>query len=1366
MSRFDEALEICRQARTSAGKGRRFEELIRDALDAHPGEYGPKRFEKLWLWDDWPGRHERSHAGDIGIDLVGKQTEDYGGGLCAIQCKLYDTARVTPTDVDKFLAASIGREWASRIFVATSDYTKPAETKLRKAPDTQFLKGGDMAAWPLDWKALAARPSDKPVFDFVKHEPRPDQERAIRAVLKGFETEDRGRMVMPCGTGKSVVAMWLSERMVGLGGRVLYLVPSISLMDQTMREWAWQQRLRHRYLGACSDTKVGRAAEDMLISELAMPATTDAGRIASEMKLEAPEVMRTLFCTYQSLEKIIEAQREHGCPGFDLVICDEAHRTTGVEGQGEGLFLQVHDSAGLMARKRLYMTATQRIYTEQAKKKARSPIHSMDDEQDYGPLMFEENFSAAVGLGLLTDYEVLVIAVAESHYGPLLGENVRNGVTVRVPDSDGKITTKTIDYQDAVKMLGCWDALACPQSEGVDSGRVTGQIVDGTKPCRKVIAFSNTIKSSKMLTEYWRPVVHKLESENERPLDLSAHHVDGKMNAFKRSASLEWLRDADASEDAVRILSNARCLGEGIDVPALDAVIFMAPKRSEVDIVQAVGRVMRKAPGKKVGYIVLPVFVPDEHLLSSESVLRGSDFKQVYKVLRALRSHDERFDAEVNSVDGSAVMQKISIVDHSHDGLQYTQQGLPLDAQIRKAVASAIVENVGDRHYWPTWGRKAGDVYQSVCKHLDERVANDQRTAKAVAGFAKSMRKTAIPTFTDKQARGMICQHIVTMPIFDAFFGESRFADLNPISQHIETVARRLRRAGVEFDRITADIDDIYDRIRQAIELNPEPADRVDMLRKVYEGFLTAALDDVVKRLGIVYTPTPIVDFMLRSVDAVCHQEFGKGLTDEDVTILDPFTGTGTFLARLLTITGADGNPLIADADVARKYRDELWASEIVMLPYYLAALQIEESAAARGAFDTSQYEPFGGIVLADTFEMVTSAMLRSRKEHVQQAFELGVPTTGNVERLSEIEEKPIRVIVTNPPWSAGQKSAGDDNPRADYDHVAKRVRDTYGERQQEVTGKSAGGNAAGNLYVQAFRWATDRLAPPGDKPGDEGWVVAFVHPNSLINATSLAGMRAALRDEFTSVYVIDLRGDAYKSGKEFRLEGDKIFGGGSRNGVAITVAVRNPEADQSRPASLRLAQVPVASTLEDKFSWLNELGDATSGNLNEVPITARHDWVNIGDGSFDHLCRVCDTDKSNEEVAVASNASGVKTNCDDYVYSFSREELEQRVRRLIDAYEQARQTVHPPPRRRAPSNCRPRRASATNRPGHGQRQPGRDQMDRPHEDLAEAQRPHRVRPCPHPRGALPALHQAVALRGRPHPLQRQDRLRHVPPGS
>ena len=343
-------------------------------------------------------------------------------------------------------------------------------------------------------------------------------------------------------------------------------------------------------------------------------------------------------------------------------------------------------------------------------------------------------------------------------------------------------------------------------------------------------------------------------------------------------------------------------------------------------------------------------------------------------------------------------------------------------------------------------------------------------------------------------------------------------------------------------------------------------------------------------------------------------------------------------------------------------------ANEVVLLAYYIAALKIEAAAAERGI--DADYRQYRGIVFGDTFS--------------SDARQGSIPGFDDNSARARTQNKlPIRVILANPPWSSGQKSASDDNPNIGYPEIEQRVRDTYGKKHKEITGVGMG-PAAGNLYIEALRWASDRIqqsTDDGEKPG----IVAFVHPNSLSNAPSLTGARAALRDEFSDIYVINLRGDAMKSGEERAREGQVIFGieirensevrkgTGARVGVQVTVLVRNPNKGLDHPATLHYAEVPEYSTLAGKFEWLNGLGDIGSSRFEEIPNNDRHDWVNITDGSFVEMLPVCGAARDDSASAVARHELGVKTNLDPYVYSFSRDALIEKVERLIETYGAAR---------------------------------------------------------------------------------------------
>ncbi|MCY4257563.1 MAG: DEAD/DEAH box helicase family protein, partial [bacterium] len=1266
-------------------RGQLFEKLIAEALRKHPGEYGESRFERVWRWSEWPDRRKRGFGPDCGIDLVAEQSDDFGGGLCAIQCKAYEDTSTVPTSaVDSFLAESGTEDFAARLLVATSGLTDNAWRKIEKAtPRCEVLDRSTINGWDVRWEDFLDRPAALE-FDAKRYGPRPYQDDAVRAVVEGLNNSgSQGQMVLPCGTGKSVVALWIAEKLAGRGGRVLYVVPSIALMGQTMREWAAQKSFRHRYLGVCSDPTSGRRsakkadlADDL--TELAMPVTTDTARLGPELeRLADPEAMAVVFCTYQSLHKVAEIQGQ-GADVFDLIICDEAHRTTGVEttkseestGEDKSGFRMVHDNNRVRGHRRLYMTATPRVFTEKAKQKAEDndvDSFSMDDESVYGPVLYRMEFAEAVDRGWLSDYEVVVIAVSDRD----LRHTYESSAEISHADTG-------LAFDDYVKLAGCWDALADPLTVSAGGNRHTGQIdMANDTHARTAIAFTNRVKASQLTAEMWPKVVENVSEANHgrEYLQLDVAHVDGSTAAVTRHMHISALRehrsDPNADPRLCRVITNARVLTEGVDVPALDAVIFLDRRTSKIDITQAVGRAMRTAPGKRRGYVVIPVVVADDETISSESVLNGSDFKVVWDVVRALRSHDERVNFWVNNVEVAKQKAPIRVLDRTKgtspteaDGETEAGTGAIEAVQLQMAlddkIASKLVDVCGDRQMWPHWGRMAAAVCANVQRRVRAVLLEFPELADAFDRFAASMRRTVGPQITDADAQEMVAQHVVTIPVFDAFFERSQFANSNPVSQQINRLLAKFEAKNIAFEHERRPLTRAYARMADAFEGALTGAQKLDVLREVYDGFFKAAMEDTVKRLGIVYTPVELADFVLRSVDAVCRQEFGQGLTSEGVHVLDPFTGTGTFINRLLTLKGADGEYLIRREDVLRKYAGELHANEIVLLAYYIAALKIEEAADERGAFAIGQgYQPFTGIVLTDT--------LRMDDEQMHQQLGLGQYMAENSDRAKRQNKVPIQVIVGNPPWSAGQKSAGDDNPNVGYPAIEQRVRDTYSKRHRTVTGKAPGGNSSGNLYIQAIRWAADRL------PEGKNGIIAFIHPNSLATGTALAGARAALRDEFTDIYVVNLRGDAMKSGDEFRREGDKIFGTGSRNAVQLTVLVRNPEKNLTKPATLHYAEVPERCTLEQKFDWLATLGDVTSNRFKTVPVSQAHDWVNLTDGSFNDLMPVCSTDQSHIRVAVGLHARGVGTSCDIYVYSFNRQALIDRVERLIDTYEEAR---------------------------------------------------------------------------------------------
>ena len=1221
-------------ADSEAHKGRLFERLMKAYFLADP--IYRDRFSEVWLWSEWAVTKSGFDGSDTGIDLV---AEERDGGYCAIQCKCYAPGtRISKPHLDSFIAASARDPFTTRLVIDTGDGWGPNAIKTIEPlkPPCQVLRFGDLASRPFDWPDLVrGQPEDLA----IRHEPfhlRPHQRAAFDDVAAGFQTHDRGKLIMACGTGKTFTALRIAEAVVGVGGRTLYLVPSISLLAQSMREWATQQAIRQRYIGICSDTRAGRNDEDATLQELEIPVTTDPAAISAALRDTRPDAMTVVFCTYHSLGLIEQAQ-DNGAPPFDFVFCDEAHRTTGIERPGDKTspFVLIHDSARIRSAKRLYMTATPRLYTEAAKSKAANhavEVFSMDDPGSYGPEFHRLPFSRAVEQDLLSDYKVVVLAMSEQHIDAALQAHLASGAS-------------EINITDAAKIVGCWRGLQNPENVAPAAG--TAQRLT------RAIAFTNTIAVSKRLETHWDDIIEQAvellpKVERRAALRCETRHVDGQHHALDRKARIEWLKgDTDGT---CRILSNARCLSEGIDVPALDAVLFMSPRNSQVDIVQAVGRAMRKAEGKQYGYIILPIAVP-AGVDPAEALDDNERFAVVWSVLRALRSHDDRFDAEINHIDlNKTPTPRIIIGGDAIDNGEAALGELPFPPMDLPpgAIFAKVVEKCGDRKYWETWAKDVADIFTRLVARIEALLANpDNETLKEwFEAFQEELKVSINESIDRASAIEMMAQHILTRPVFEALFEGYDFAGGNPVARALDELRGDFGEFGLENE--VRDLAPFYESVRLRARGLDNSAARQRVLMELYEKFFATALKKDADRLGIVYTPVEIVDFILASTHRVLRDEFGRSLSDEGVHILDPFTGTGIFLVRLLQST------LIRDADLVRKYREELHANELVLLAYYIAAIHIEEAFHGRRGADSS-YTPFGGIVLTDTFNLHTDRT--------------GFPRAwlpDNSKRVERQQKAPIQVIVGNPPWSVGQKSSANDNPNVDYPELEKRVADTYAARSTATLK-----NSLYDTYKMAIRWASDRI-------GEQG-VIAFVTNGSWIDGNVDSGVRACLAEEFSSIYVLNLRGNQRTQGERSRREGGKVFGKSSRAPVAITLLVRNPEAEHD---TCRIQYHDIGDYLkrEEKLAILPKAGSiAGIEDWREITPDRHHDWIGQRDEEFQKLYPMGskETKAGKADDAIFKLFSnGYKTGRDAYIYNFSRKVCAENARLAAEEYQGAMERI------------------------------------------------------------------------------------------
>lgn len=1238
--------DLYNRATSTADQGTQFERFTSSFLQTDP--LWSAQFAKVWMWDQWPEKWGH----DSGIDLVAERRD---GGLTAIQCKFYTPShRVSKGDLDKFLAASGRGGFTERLVVSTTTHwgATAEETIREQSVPVRRLGLEDFEQSRVDWATF--NPETPTVLSLSgSSDLRPYQRTAIDDVVEGFETSDRGRLIMACGTGKTFTSLRLTEECVGAGGSVLFLVPSIALLSQALREWSNNTELGITAMAVCSDAKVSRgkkATEDsaeISVVDLALPATTDPQRLAQRMK-EARvggEGVRVVFATYQSIDVVSQAQKIAGLEPFDLVVCDEAHRTTGatLAGTEESAFVRVHDEEYLKADKRLYMTATPRIYDDASKSKAgkaQAVLASMDDEDVYGPEFYRLGFGDAVGMGMLTDYKVLILTVNQE----TVNEAMQDAFA-----QDGELT-----LDDATRLIGCWNGLAkrgdAEHTFGLDA-----------QPMRRAVAFARDIKASKKVASQFTEVVSAYVENHEAEdpgdvLSVEAKHVDGSMNSMERTELLDWLKQ-DTEDDTCRVLSNARCLSEGVDVPSLDAVMFLNPRRSVVDVVQSVGRVMRLAQGKKYGYIILPVVVP-AGVEPEKALDDNKNFQVVWDVLQALRAHDERFDAMVNKVELNKTRDpKVDVIgvgfpgDEDDEGgsessTKPSQGSLDLKLsqmdELRNAIYARMVKKVGSRTYWDQWAKDIAAIAGAHISRITTLVDDpDTAASRQFEVFLDALRRNLNESISRDGAIEMLAQHMITKPVFDALFEGYAFTAQNPVSQVMDRMVASL--TAMHVDAEAASLEAFYESVRLRAAGIDNAEGKQKIITELYESFFKNAFPSTADAMGVVYTPIEIVDFILRSVDDVLMQEFGHSISDEGVHVLDPFTGTGTFIVRLLQ------SGLIKPEDLARKYASELHANEILLLAYYIAAINIEttfhdlQAAADDVELADEAYEPFDGIVLTDTFQLTEDGDLTD---------ETVFPT--NNTRAEAQKALDIRVIVGNPPYSVGQTSGNDDNANVKYPTLDARVRDTFAART-DATNK----NSLYDSYMRAIRWASDRI-------GDEG-VIGLVTNGGWIDGNTAAGVRKTLTDEFTAIYVFNLRGNARTAGVMRQKEKGNVFGSGGRTTIAVFLLVRTK--DKAGPAIIHYRDIGDYLTAEDKLAIVDD------ANLNTVPWRQiepnKHgDWINQRDENYLAYPTLGDNKKTDSQPAVFRLYSGgIKTNRDAWVYNFSKTELAKNVERSIAFY-------------------------------------------------------------------------------------------------
>lgn len=1252
MTTFDKILDRYRDVSFSErDKGTRFERLMKAYLLTDPKYKG--NLKQVWLWEEFPQRQQFGNM-DAGIDLV---AETVDGQFWAIQCKCFgETQYIDKPEVDTFLSTS-GRSFTNadgnkihftlRLWISTTEkWTSNAEVTLQNQnPPVSRISLNELRNAPVDWDKLESGVHGE-LARTEKHSLKPHQETAVAKVHEHFKTKNRGKLIMACGTGKSFTSLKIAE--LEANKLVVVLVPSIALVGQILREWTDNTDIPINPICVCSDPKVSQQKKlhaDMLggftTIDLGLPATTDPRQIVKQYQTNKDYRLTVIFSTYQSIDQIQLAQK-HGLPEIDIIICDEAHRTTGVTlaDDDESTFVRVHDNDFIKASKRLYMTATPRLYKEEAKTKAQQAnavLCSMDDETIYGAEIHRIGFGEAVEKGLLTDYKVLIFTVSDKDIPKAFQQSIARDNPELPADTGAKIA-------------GCINALS-KQVWGAGCETITE--VD-PQPMRRAVAFCQNIKNSTAISGLFNSLTTQYinalpEDRRGKMVGISSRHIDGSMNAPKREELLNWLK-TETQDNSCRILSNVRCLSEGVDVPALDAVMFLSARNSQVDVVQSVGRVMRKSPNKKYGYIIIPVVVPSD--VEPERALDdNARYQVVWSVLNALRAHDDRFNATINKIDLNKKRPDSIIIGGSDttfgengEVINRTFEQMHMDSfgELQNVIFARLVQKVGDRRYWEQWAESVAQIAERQITKITANIDSWKETGDVFKAFLKEMQISIDASIDRQRAIEMLAQHTITAPVFNALFENYAFAENNAVSVAMSKMLAELEaKGGISKD--TDELKSFYESVKKRAEGIDNAEARQRIIIELYDTFFKTAFPKMTQQLGIVYTPVEVVDFIIHSVNDVLQAEFGRKLADENVNILDPFTGTGTFITRLIQ------SGLISKDDLPRKYEKELFANELVLLAYYIACVNIENCF--HDEMGANEYKPFEGIALTDTFQAYEESKTETRL--------LG-KNSATVRRQNNA---PLTVIFGNPPYSIGQESANDDAQNNAYPKLDMAIETTYAKNSTAGLKRSLY-----DSYIRAFRYATDRLK--GVEGNDCDGIICYVSNGAWLDGNSTDGFRKSIEQEFSKIYVFNLRGNQRTSGELSRKEGGKIFGSGSRTPVSITLLVkRNGHKGKAQifyrdigdylGREEKLLMVKLAKSFTNEFMELQQLNPSKNG-----------DWITERNEVFNTLIPLM-SDKQTKIIqsAFAVTSCGFVTSRDSWLYNFSSTVLQRNAKNMVSHY-------------------------------------------------------------------------------------------------
>ena len=659
LATFDVLIKSLKEEYGDEGSGKKFEVFCKWFLENDP-EWS-KVADKVWVWNDYPDKWQSK---DLGTDLVFRDKE---GRIWGVQAKCFaEDHSTTKTELNSFLTDTSRKVVYRRLWMQSN--AKMGDNALstlngQEKPVT-VLSLNDFRNANLEYPSSFSelyKVAPKP-----KPKPDPHQIEAIDAVVKGLKKHDRGQMIMACGTGKTFTTLWIKEALNA--ETTLVLLPSLNLLSQTMSEWAWGAKDDFEILNVCSDKSVGKT-EDMEPSEAPFPVTSKVSEIRDFLKKSTKKV---LFCTYQSSPLIAAVQKDPSITSFDLTIADEAHRCAGKVDAG---FATVLDAKQIRSKKRLFTTATPRYFGKSVKDAAKIrdvAMVGMDDESVFGPVVHKLTFGEAINRNLLNDYQVVVVGVDE----PSIVEKIKNIDLVSVAP-DNQTDARTLASKIA--------------------------LLKATKDydLKRVISFHSRVNSARDFSDEFTDVLSLIKSSKRPKGSFYSDYVSGQMKTRERIDKIQKLKSLDGFDNG--LMCNARCLAEGVDVPSLDGIAFIDPRGSQVEIIQAVGRVIRKdrnAETQKKGTIVIPVFVEEGD--DPEASIDASNFKPVWDVLNALKAHDDVLSETLDEYRASLAKDK----KYSENQIDKVIFDLPssIGLEFASALRTIIVE--ASTSSWEFWFQK------------------------------------------------------------------------------------------------------------------------------------------------------------------------------------------------------------------------------------------------------------------------------------------------------------------------------------------------------------------------------------------------------------------------------------------------------------------------------------------------------------------------------------------------------------------------------------------------------------------------------------------------------------------------------------